>query len=382
VRRADGCDETLAADFVVDCTGRGSRAPTWLAAWGFDAPQEERVEVGIRYVTAHLRREPGHAPGIAALIFAATPDLPRPGVLLAQEPVAGGPPRWVVTLAGYAGDAIEPTIEGMRQRARTMGDRELIALLDHAELLGLPTTFAFPHSERRRYERLGRFPERFLVMGDALASFNPIYGQGMTVAVCEALALRAALAKGFAGAHRRFFSAAAKVVDVPWQTAVGGDLAIAGADLPGAVRFVNRYLARVLQAAASDSKVALAFAKVAHLIAAPASLFAPNIVARVLWHSGRPPSDSRLASVHRPGGAAALRSAPPRDGVLAPIVRGPASEPSRERPAERRDAAVAAVLGDMDHRQVAGSQQELAALQTQFGDVLPKRQAGGRQQAP
>lgn len=289
MHRDGGSDETLAADFVVDCTGRGSRMPSWLAAWGFEAPEQQRVKVGIGYATACLRREAQHAPGIAALIFAATPELPRPGVLLAQEPLDGGPPRWIVTLAGYAGDHPEPTIEGMRQRARSMGDAALVRILDEGELLGPIATFTFQHSQRRRFERLKRFPEGLLVMGDAHASFNPVYGQGMSVAACEALALRAALACGREGAHRRFFAAAARIVDTPWQTAVGGDLALAG--VPGersrAVRFVNGYLAHVFRAAPTDRKVALAFIKVAHLIAAPPSLFAPQVVARVLWSGAR-----------------------------------------------------------------------------------------------
>jgi 2-polyprenyl-6-methoxyphenol hydroxylase-like FAD-dependent oxidoreductase len=287
VRRASGAEETLAADFVVDCTGRGSRLPAWLRAWGFDAPEEERVSVGIGYATAYLRRTPEDAPGIAAMIFTATPELPLPGVLLAQEDGADGVPRWVVTLGGYAGDHPEPTIEAMRERARRMGDATFARILDGAEPIGPVLRYAFPHSQRRRFERLAAFPERLLAMGDAIASFNPVYGQGMSVAACEAEALREALAGGLERVHRRFFRAAAKAVDVPWQLAVGADLAIPS--VPGArplpVRFVNAYLARVFRAATRDATVARAFMKVAHLIAPPPTLFAPHVVARVLWSS-------------------------------------------------------------------------------------------------
>ena len=306
MHRDGGGDRTMAADLVVGCTGRGSRLPAWLAAWGFEAPAEERVKVGIGYATACLRRDAQHAPGIAALIFAATPELPRPGVLLAQEPLDGGPPRWIVTLAGYAGDHPEPTIEGMRQRARSMGDAALVRILDEGELLGSVTTFSFPHSQRRRFERLKRFPEGLLVMGDAHASFNPVYGQGMSVAACEALALRAALARGREGVHRRFFGAAARIVDTPWRTAVGADLAIASVpgERPRAVRFINGYLARVFRAAATDRKVALAFAKVAHLVAAPPSLFAPQVVARVLCSGARRAAQPRAITSVVHGAAA------------------------------------------------------------------------------
>lgn len=298
LHRADGRDEVLAAALVVDCTGRGSHAPAWLRTWGYDAPQEERVRVDIGYATAYLRREDWHAPDIAALIFAASPGQPRGGVLLAQEPDGEGPARWVATLAGYGPDQPEPTIEGMRRRARAMGDAALVRILDEAELLGPVIGFAFPHSQRRRYERLSRFPQGFLVMGDALASFNPVYGQGMTVAACEALALRAAIEGGVDGVGRRFFPAAARIIDVPWQTAVGADLALpcVQGERTRAIRFVNAYLSRVMRAAARDAKVALAFTEVAHLVGAPARLFAPDIVARVLWHSNASPLATRAAT--------------------------------------------------------------------------------------
>lgn len=298
-QRASGAQETLAADLVVDCTGRASRSPGWLRDWGFEPPAEDRVTVGFGYATAYLRREPHHAPGIAALIFAATRELPLPGVLLAQEPAAEGVPRWVVTLGGYAGDHPPVTIEGMRDRARRMGDPALVRVLQEGELLAPPARYSFPHSQRRRYEKLARFPERYLVMGDAIASFNPVYGQGMTVAACEALALRHALARGLdAALHRRFFRAAARVIDVPWQLAVGGDLAIpcVPGPRPAAVRFVNAYLDRVFRVAPDDVQVALAFLRVAHLLAVPATLFAPATLARVLWGARRNPQRGAAAA--------------------------------------------------------------------------------------
>ncbi len=301
VQRSTGCAQTLSADLVIDCTGRGSRTPAWLRDWGFEAPAEERVEVGLAYATVYLRREPAHAPGIAALVFAATPEMPLPGVLLAQEPDGDGVPRWVVTLGGYPGDHPPAAMEALRERARRMGDATLQGVLREAEPLGPVQRYNFAHSQRRRFEALAHFPERFLVMGDAIASFNPVYGQGMTVAACEALALRRALDRGFDALHRRFFAAAGRAIDVPWQLAVGGDLAIPSVPgvRPRMLRLVNAYLARVFRAAPRDPKVALAFLKVAHLVAPPASLFAPHIVGRALWHSrqsGQPAAVSAGAS--------------------------------------------------------------------------------------
>ena len=142
-------------------------------------------------------------------------------------------------------------------------------------------------------------------MGDALASFNPIYGQGMTVAACEALTLRAALAKGLDGLATRHFKSAARVIEVPWRLAVGGDLALP--QVPGPrpfpVNLINAYVARVQRVAVDDAVVATAFVKVMHMVASPPSLFAPALLWRV-WR-GR-----RLAETPVTTGAVAAPSAP------------------------------------------------------------------------
>jgi 2-polyprenyl-6-methoxyphenol hydroxylase-like FAD-dependent oxidoreductase len=304
---ADGicAGHTLRADLTVDCTGRGSRSPGWLASWGYDPAPEERVEVGLCYVSAYFRRDGRHAQGageidLAALICTATNEQPRPAALIAQEPDGQGVPRWVVGLGGYAGDHAVCSPTGMLQRAQQIGSPELIALTRDGRRLGEPMRYHFAHSQRRRYERLSRFPQGYLVMGDALTSFNPVYGQGMTVAACEALALRAALQAGSSRLARRFFAAAAKVVDVPWRLAVGGDLALdrVAGPRPLPVRLVNAYIARLYRVAPQDAHVARAFLEVVHMMKPPARLFAPGIVWRVLRGSARRGASPLSTAVH------------------------------------------------------------------------------------
>ncbi len=280
--------QELAADLVVDCTGRGSQAPQWLREWGYAPPAEERVHIGICYTSAYFKRSGGCAIGSGihhvATFGAVTNTQPRPGVLIAQEPDASGTPRWVAGVGGFRGDHAPATLAAMRERALAIGGPELIRVTHEAEMIGEPMRYQMPHSQRRRYERLARLPEGFLVMGDAITSFNPIYGQGMTVAACEALALREQLAKGVSGLAPRFFGAAAKVIGTPWQLAVGGDLSIDAVpgERPLPVRIVNAYVARVYRAAVHDPVVSLAFQRVVHMLDQPAALFAPRILWRVL----------------------------------------------------------------------------------------------------
>ncbi len=122
------------------------------------------------------------------------------------------------------------------------------------------------------------------MFGDAICSFNPVYGQGMTVAAQEAVALDTCLKQGFDDLARRFFKAAASVVDVPWDIAVGNDLRhpqVAGAR-PAFVRFINWYIGKLHMAAQHDAKLANAFLSVANLVASPPTLLGPSVALRIL----------------------------------------------------------------------------------------------------
>ncbi len=141
----------------------------------------------------------------------------------------------------------------------------------------------FPANLRRRYDKLPAFPKGYLVIGDALCSFNPIYGQGMTVAALEAQALGDCLAKNPEDLARHFFAEASKIIDLAWSAAVGSDLSFPEVQGPRTpmVRFLNWYLRKLHIAAHSNSSVSIAFLKVINMIAPPPSLLHPRIVLRV-----------------------------------------------------------------------------------------------------
>ena len=291
--RASGDEQRLASDLTVDCTGRATHMPAWLRQWGLGAPVEEKVEIGICYVSAYFKRtgalDIGKRIDKPVVICGATNDLPRPGVLIAQEPDEAGTPRWVMAVGGYAGDHPAPTLAGMRERVAELGSSDMKRVVEEGELMGEVIRYHLPCSVRRRYERLARFPAGLLLLGDSMTHFNPIYGQGMTVAACEALALQQELARGERGLARRYFRAAARTIDIPWQMAVGGDLSIDSVPgpRPFPLRLINAYVARVQRAAMHDAAVSLAFQRVVHMLAAPPSLFAPAVLWRVWRHGGR-----------------------------------------------------------------------------------------------
>jgi hypothetical protein len=140
-----------------------------------------------------------------------------------------------------------------------------------------------------------------LVVGDAVCSFNPIYGQGMSVAAVQALVFRRHLARGVEPQPRRVFRDPARVVEVPWDIAVGGDLVFPGVQgrRTAKVRLVNTYLGRLHAAAAHDASLASPFMRVAGLVAPPRSLLRPGVAVRVLRASLAPAAGTRAHLQHR-----------------------------------------------------------------------------------
>jgi len=284
----------LPADLVVDACGRASRTPRWLADLGYAPPPEEEVGIGVTYVTRVYKRETHHLNGLFGTLTNAVPQLPRAGIVAAQEDG-----QFAVALSGVLGE--EPPIddEGLADFAGSLAAPGVGEVIRSAVPVTEPVKMRFPASRRRRYERLRRFPDGLLVVADALCSFNPIYGQGMTVAALEALLLRRLLARGDArpdtradlgrGLARPFFRGAAKVIDGPWSIAVGTDLRFPGVVGPRSlkVRFVNAYVHRLHVAATADPVLGAAFLRVLNLVDPPTRLLAPGIVLRVLRGWGR-----------------------------------------------------------------------------------------------
>ena len=159
----------------------------------------------------------------------------------------------------------------------------MATILERLDPLDDGCTYRFQASVRRRYERLVDVPDGILVIGDALCSFDPAFGQGMSTAALEAVALRTALGEGRADLGRRFFHRAARHIDTPWQIVVGGMPPAPGtsARKPLADRLVGSYLTALRYAGVDDPTVARAFLRVAHMTAAPQSLMTPAMAARV-----------------------------------------------------------------------------------------------------
>ncbi|MGF6779751.1 FAD-dependent oxidoreductase [Paraburkholderia sp. GAS334] len=282
-RIEDKPEETVSADLVVDATGRGSSSAAWLEALGYQPPADEKVEIGIGYMTRTYRRRPTDLGGKLGIVIAGSAPTWRNGAMLAQERDS-----WIISAGGFLGDDAPDNDQGFLAYLATLPTMAIHDFVASAEPLTAYRRYRYVSNLRRRYEKLARFPENYLVFGDAICSFNPVYGQGMTVAAQEALTLQQCLRAGSNDLARRFFRAVSRIVDIPWDIAVGNDLRHPQVKCarPPMLRFINWYIGKLHLAATRDSTLATAFLKVVNLMIPPPALLNPAIVWRV-WRGNR-----------------------------------------------------------------------------------------------
>ena len=289
-RRSSGDPKIIAADLVIDTTGRGSQSPVWLSKWGFGDVEESDVRIDVGYSTAIIPRRPGDLHGAMGAIIAGTaPESTRFAAILGAEG-----DRWVITLVGVIGDYPPTDLASWREFARSLPTPDTYDLVKDREPLMPVQSYRFPANRQRHFERLKRFPLGYLVLGDAVCSFNPIYGQGMSVSLCEAKALDDCLGQGDDGLARRFFAKISPIIACPWAIATGEDYRfpqVEGRRPPGHGA-VSRYMARAHRAANRDSVVLKRFFEVASLLAPPTAMMSPGIAWRVLLGGiGAPQND-------------------------------------------------------------------------------------------
>lgn len=268
-------------DLIVDASGRGSRSVRWLEDMGFPAPLSESIDVDVTYTSAWFRRNPDDNLGVRAVFCAPTADNPVPAGMMEQEDN-----RWVVSCGGYGGNSAPDNIEGFLAYLKQYVAPEVHRVVSQCEVLVEPTQFRIKTSKRNRYDKLKRFPEKYVVLGDALCSFNPVYGQGMTIAAAEAEILKKLVSSSIDRLGPRFFKQAIRMTDNAWEFAVASDLAIPSVlgKRPFGFALANRYVDRMMKAASQNLSVAIDVLKVVHLIDSPLALMSPSMLLRV-WRS-------------------------------------------------------------------------------------------------
>jgi 2-polyprenyl-6-methoxyphenol hydroxylase-like FAD-dependent oxidoreductase len=293
--------ERTPADLIVDASGRNSQAPQWLAGLGYDAPESTEVNSFLGYASRVYEPPSDFEADWKAIYLQANP--PHEARLGGLFPLEGG--QWIVTLGGAGGDYPPTDEEGFLAFARSLRSTAIYDALQRARPVTPIRGYQRTVNQLRHYDRLERFPERFVVLGDALCAFNPIYGQGMTVAAMESEALDRCLRDQPAGLSKRFQKEAARCVADAWMISTGEDLrypTTVGATAGFQDRLTHRYLDRVIAAATGNKAVNLAFVEVLNLKHSPTSLFHPRVlVPALLGRHGKRASSPAATQPRSPG---------------------------------------------------------------------------------
>jgi 2-polyprenyl-6-methoxyphenol hydroxylase-like FAD-dependent oxidoreductase len=300
----------LRADLVVDATGRASRAPSWLKDLGYEPPEEIVIDAHLAYAS-RLYRIPEDFDGDwqCAYVQAAPPDEKRGAILFKVEDN-----RWLVTLIGRAGNTPPGDEAGFLEFARSLRTSTNYDAIPNAEPLTPIKTHRATQNRLRRYERAKGLPDNFLLLGDAVCAFNPVYGQGMTTAALGAMTLRQCLREEngkLNNLSRRFQKRLAKVNAAPWLLATGEDYRYretVGGSPTLMTRFMHRYMDHVVQLATHSVPVREVLLRAFNMLAPPTALFHPKVSSRVLLNIVKP-SRSRMKTTAR------TRSAPSRGSV-------------------------------------------------------------------
>jgi hypothetical protein len=249
---------------------------------GYAKPEESTVTCGAGYTTRLYERN-AQDPNGKEWVFI-TPEAPNEYRAGGAFPIENN--RWIVSLGGWHGNHAPADEAGFMAYAKSLPAPDVYDIIKRSLPASDIVVHKFPASQRRHYEKLRNFPEGYLVLGDAVCSFNPLYGQGMTAAILQAKELDRLLENrrgNLVGLYKPYFTSIARIIDIPWRTAVGEDFRFPetkGKKAPG-TDLINAYVAKVHRATHHDPIVGNMFLRVMNLMAPPTSLFHPQILWRV-----------------------------------------------------------------------------------------------------
>jgi len=282
---ADGKSDLLPADLVIDASGHGLLTLHLIESLGQPAPPETSIGVDIGYTTA-MFEIPADAPSDwKGLITLPEPPRNRRGVFLL--PAEGG--RWIATLSGRYHEKPPDDESGYMQHAEDLRTPTAHNALRNAKRVSDFSRYGFKSSRRRHFERVEAFPAGVIPFGDTICRFNPVYGQGMSVASQEAcllqrlLAARAAERSGIDGLAREFFTEIQVIIDTPWAGAVIPDFLdpLTEGTPPPDLESTLNFSSALFKLAAEDSSVHKLLTEVQHLLKPQTAYREPALVERV-----------------------------------------------------------------------------------------------------
>lgn len=282
---ADGVAEIIPADLVVDASGRGQITGTLLQASGYARPRETTIGIDLCYTTA-IVPIPDDAPRDWKFVLT-HPGSSMSGRRSVMLPIEGK--RWMMTVVGRGSDRPPAEWDALLLFLKGLNTPTIYNAVKRCQPTGKLARFLLVESVRRHFEELKAFPDGLLPIGDAICRFNPVYGQGMSVASKEAVLLhqllqaRAPLADPLAGLAQAFMAEAKEVIDTPWLMAAIPDFAHPEtrgeppADLDRSLQFSNA----MFRIAVRDPSVQRLMIEVWHMLKPRSAYQDPELMQRV-----------------------------------------------------------------------------------------------------
>lgn len=281
-------EQLIPADFIVDASGRESQASQWLEALGYTPPSETVINAFPGYATRIYKRPANFQRNWKLAYVQPTPPHNTRGAILI--PLEGE--RWHVTMIGMNQDYPPTDEQAYLEFASSLPTPEILEAIKEAEPLTPITGFRSGSNRLHHYEELPRYLENFVVVGDAVYCFNPVYGQGMTAAAMSAFELgnclqeRRQANENLTGLAEQFQKRLMEIISLPWQVATGEDLRWPNtsgkeANPDPMAALMQNYLAQVMFVTTKNPAVAEAFYRVMHMLDAPNIFFRPDLVLQI-----------------------------------------------------------------------------------------------------
>ncbi|PEJ80510.1 FAD-dependent oxidoreductase [Bacillus wiedmannii] len=277
-----GTQEEIQADIVVDASGFGSKSIAWLREYNIEV-QEEKARIDLFYATRMFKLKGNEKLDCCNMLMSPSfPDNPY-GVLI--QTIEDN--RYFVTFSGYANEKAPQTDDEFYDFAENLSISNVTDFLNKAEAISNIKTYKIPYQVRRRFDLVNHLPEGLLVVGDAHCRFDPVFGQGVSVAAMEAhqlqllLQKRQKLDKTFT---QRFYKKTANIIQTPWEmttTEISRHPQLTR-KLSMKQKFQLWYTKQIYELSATDSDVYIRLVRVMNLIRSPLHLFHPKVLLAVL----------------------------------------------------------------------------------------------------
>ncbi|HJT10146.1 MAG TPA: 2-polyprenyl-6-methoxyphenol hydroxylase-like oxidoreductase [Candidatus Nitrosotalea sp.] len=275
----------LHGDLIIDASGKNSKTIEWLSSLGYEKPEEIHVDSMIGYASRYYK-----IPQLAdretklTIIFNKPPHFPKMGGIISIED-----DKWLVGLYSIGKDLPSTNEMDFLEFSKNLAHSKVYDMIKNAEPLSQIYGYRMKGGRRIMYENLSSWPTNFLVIGDAVCTFNPFYGQGMTVAALGGLVLDNCLKKYLSKTNfgNTFQKKLSKINSRPWLLATGEDFRwpTTIGDRPNIlVKLIQRYADKVLEITPHSKRATKSFQSMMHMRQTPLSLFHPTILSCVLWN--------------------------------------------------------------------------------------------------